>query len=311
MPDEKDEIKSKAESKVKAKAKVKPKAKAEVRAKAKTKTIAKAETKAKANTETKIKAEASSLTFQIKRSNFTVFVALLAFIAGVGVGYLQWGLGGDQVAPLAPTQPGPSGDANGSSTNDQTEEELSFEEQIDAIERFEIDTDAHDPSFGPADASITIIEFSDFECPFCLRYFEQTFPQIKENYEGQIRYIFKDLPLVSIHPNAEPAAASAQCAFEQDAFWEYHDLLFSGGLDLSRSSYEAYAGQLDLDMEEFGLCLDEDRYSDFVQADLEYAIEIGARSTPTFFINGIAIVGAQPYELFAQIIDHELSKAVD
>ncbi len=117
-------------------------------------------------------------------------------------------------------------------------EEVSIAEQIANIDRYEIDIAAHDPVFGPENAPVTIIEFSDFECPFCLRHFQETYPRLLENYEGQIRYIFKDLPLTSIHPNAFPAAIAAQCAFEQDAFWPYHDLLFAGSLGLSSGAYE-------------------------------------------------------------------------
>jgi protein-disulfide isomerase len=289
----------------------KPKTETKAKPKAKAKTQAEIKTQAKVNTKSKAKvnveANDESVTFQIKRSQLTVAVALIAFVAGLGLGYLQWGAGGEQVAVVP--QAGSSGSDNVSLAGESDLEELSIAEQIEAIDRFDISIDGSDPSFGPEDALVTIVEFSDFECPFCKRHFEITYPRIIEEYEGQIRYVFKDLPISSIHPNAIPAAIAAQCAFEQNAFWPFHDLLFGGSLDLSRSSYEAYALQLGLDIDEFLLCLVEDRYLNVVQADLDYARQIGVNSTPTLFVNGIGVVGAQPYEVFAQIIDHELGLA--
>lgn len=258
-----------------------------------------------------------TVTLKFSRSQFFAVTILIVFLFGFGMGYV---LRGRRVAPVAqsvPVQAELTGAENSSSVDDAAaanevvQEELSIGEQIEAIERYEIVIDENDPSFGPVDAAVTIIEFSDFECPFCLRHFETTLPQLLEAYEGQIRYVFKDLPLTSIHPNAFPAAIAAHCAFEQDAFWPFHDLLFGGGLGLSRGSYENYASQLDLNMDDFVTCIDEERYTDVIQADMDYARQIGANSTPTFFINGIGVVGSQPYEVFAQIIDYELSIAAE
>ncbi len=249
-----------------------------------------------------------SITFRFKRTHFYAATVPLAFFAGLAVGFLQWGSQTPEVATTSNTSPQTqlAAGADASTQEQVIEEEQSIAEQINSIERYDIETNELDPSFGPEDALVTIIEFSDFECPFCKSYFEQTHPQLIANYEGQIRFVYKDLPLTSIHPNAAPASNAAMCAFEQEAFWPFHDLLFGGDLELGRASYEEYASHLGLDMQEFVLCLDEERYADVVQADMEYALEIGARSTPTFFINGIGLVGAQPFEVFAQIIDHEL-----
>jgi protein-disulfide isomerase len=249
-----------------------------------------------------------TITFRFKRIHFYAAAIPLAFIAGLAVGFLQWGSQSPEIAASSSNsaQTQLVSEAGDAPQEPEVEQEQSIADQIAGIERYDIEISETDPSFGPEDALVTIIEFSDFECPFCKSYFEQTHPQLIENYEGRIRFVYKDLPLTSIHPNAAPASNAALCAFEQDAFWPFHDLLFGGSLELGRASYEEYASQLGLDMQEFILCLDEERYADVVQADMEYALEIGARSTPTFFINGIGLVGAQPFEVFAQIIDHEL-----
>ena len=167
-----------------------------------------------------------------------------------------------------------------------------------------------DPVLGPADAPVTIVEFSDYECPYCQRYHAETFSQIIETYGDQIRYVFKDLPLTSIHPNAVPAANAAHCAQEQNAFWEYHELLFSMQLGLNNNAYLAYANALGLDEGTFETCLTERRYVDVVMQDTKTLTSFNVQlSTPTFFINGQYLAGAQPFSVFAQIIDAELEKA--
>jgi len=251
----------------------------------------------------------NTLTFRVKRSHFYAVMVPLAFLLGLTVGYLAWsGPEVDPSAQLASSQ----AELEGSQPAAQalpTERPLSVAEQIEALERYDISIEDHDPVSGTANAPITVIEFSDFECPFCQRHFAEVYPRLVADYPDEIRYVYKDFPLTSIHPNAIPAALAAQCAFEQGQFWEFHDLLFGGTQGLSRSSYEAYASQLDLDADAFAACLDEDRYLEAVTADRDYALELGVGSTPTFFINGIPVVGAQPYEVFAQIIDYELGQS--
>jgi protein-disulfide isomerase len=177
-----------------------------------------------------------------------------------------------------------------------------------SIPRYEIPIDAYDAVRGPADAEIVMIEFTDYECPFCQRYYTETFTQIMEVYGDQIFYVVKDLPLVSIHPNAAPAAIAAHCAGEQDSFWEFHALLFSMELGLNNSAYQSYAERLQLDLAAFNECIDSGRYEQTVLADTYILQEIGAPiSTPTFFINGLYVAGAQPFAVFAEIIDAELA----
>ena len=175
-------------------------------------------------------------------------------------------------------------------------------------QRVEVSVD-DDPAWGPEDAPVTIIEFSDFECPFCTRFRKQTYDRIKEAYGDKIRFVYRDFPLVQLHPQAVPAAIAAQCANEQGKFWEYHDLLFLGDKPLGRDTYVAYADQLGLDVDEFSRCIDEERYMDEVQKDFEDGVAAGVRGTPTFFINGVPLVGAQPFENFQAVIEQELQKA--
>jgi protein-disulfide isomerase len=124
-------------------------------------------------------------------------------------------------------------------------------------------------------------------------------------YPNQIRFVYRDYPLISNHPEALPAAEAAGCANEQGKFWEYHEKLFAG--DLSSDAYQKYAQELGLDMNQFSECVQSERYKDEIMADLEWASNFGVSSTPTFFLNGIALVGGYPLEQFTQIIDWELA----
>ncbi len=180
------------------------------------------------------------------------------------------------------------------------------EGEIQQVTRYPVTEDG-DPSYGPADAPITIIEFSDFECPYCQRWHEEVWKKLASAYPTQIRLVYRDFPLYSIHPNAGPAANAAECANEQGKYWEFHDLLFSGAEKLGDAAYQTYASSLKLDLNAFQQCLDENRYEAEVTADFEYATSIGISSTPTFFINGVALIGAQPFEVFQEVIELELA----
>lgn len=247
-----------------------------------------------------------TLHFHIKRSHFYMLAIPLAFLLGLGAGYVNWGRGAAPVGSAA-TAKGTSAAALPTDASGQSSAGGDIASQIAELPRYDIPITADDPVLGPADAPITIVEFADFQCPFCIRHAQETDPRLKANYGDQIRYVYKDFSL-SLHPDAYSAALSAQCAREQDKFWEYHDLLFTGTLGLGREAYDSYAQQLGLDMTAFDQCLDEERYADQVQADYDFGVQLGVSSTPTFFINGIAVVGAQPYDLFAQIIDYELGQ---
>jgi protein-disulfide isomerase len=250
--------------------------------------------------------ENDTLNFQIKRSHFYAITIPLAFLLGLALGYMVWGQG--TVAPLATAASGGENSPVGSELTDpQAPQSDDIASQIASIERIDVTVDKNDPTYGPEDAPITIIEFADFQCPFCQRHFQETYPQLLENYPDQIRFVYKDYPLTSIHPDAFPASLAGMCAYEQDAFWPFHDLLYGGTLGLGSEAYSQYASDLGLDMDAFAQCIEEERFAEDVQADAQYAQQIGVSSTPTFFINGLPIVGAQPYSLFAQVIDYELA----
>ena len=162
---------------------------------------------------------------------------------------------------------------------------------------------------GLNDAPVTIVEYSDFECPFCTRFYENTLPLITSNYieKGKVKFIYKDFPL-GFHTNAQKAAEAAKCAGEQDKFWDMHDRLFERGVSGGVSSFKQYASQIGLDTTEFNNCLDSGKMTSAVQQDFAEGQLKGVTGTPAFFINGQSLVGAQPFEAFQQIIEAELSK---
>lgn len=167
-----------------------------------------------------------------------------------------------------------------------------------------------DPVKGDANAPITIIEFSDFECPFCGKFFRETLPLIQKEYidTGIAKLVYRDFPL-SMHENAQKAAEAAECADDQDKFWEYHDKLFENQGTLDVPSLKQYAIDLGLDGSTFDDCLDSDKYADEVKADMDDGTNKGdVGGTPAFFINGIVLVGAQPFAVFKNVIDSELDK---
>lgn len=250
-----------------------------------------------------------TMQFRIKRTTLYLALIPIAFVAGLAGGYL-WA-GSVQTPTAAPaagaqvTAPVDQGAAVGTQGADSNTQGISS--QLAELPRYEVPVSEDDAALGPADAPITIIEFADFQCPYCQRHAQETYPRLLEQYGDQIRFVYKDFPLSSIHPAAYSAAIAGTCALEQDKFWEYHDLLFSGRLELGRDNYLAYAAELGLDIDAFTTCFDEETYAQSVQEDYNFGTDLGVSSTPTFFVNGIAVVGAQPFSLFAEIIDYELA----
>ncbi|MFH0956236.1 MAG: thioredoxin domain-containing protein [Candidatus Aenigmatarchaeota archaeon] len=165
-----------------------------------------------------------------------------------------------------------------------------------------------DAVLGQASAKVTIIEFSDFQCPYCSRFVLQTFPQIKTNYidTGKAKLIFRDFPL-GFHANAAKAAEAAECAGDQGKYYEMHDKLFGNQSALGIDSYKQWAAELGLNTATFNSCLDSGKYTAEVAADAAAGAAAGVTGTPTFFINGAKLVGAQPYEAFQQAIDAALA----
>jgi len=174
-----------------------------------------------------------------------------------------------------------------------------------------------DPFLGPEDAKVTIVEFSDYQCPFCRIFAEETFGDLKKEYidSGKsVKFVYRDFPL-SIHPSAIISAEATHCADDQNKYWEMQDKIFKEQAKLGQNTiqYEkqdivGWAQELNLNMNEFMACLDGGKYKDEVEKDLQDGISAGVTGTPTFFINGYKIVGAQPLTTFETIIDGELEK---
>jgi protein-disulfide isomerase len=170
------------------------------------------------------------------------------------------------------------------------------------------------PRKGSPDAPITIVEYSDYQCPFCLRYFNETMPQLQPLIEdGTIQYVFKDFPLLNIHPQSQKAHEAAHCARElggENAYWVMHDLLFANQeawASVSMADHveviKELAAEANLPQSEFDTCLDNGRYAETVSNYVAEGIQLGITGTPTFFINGNRLVGAQPISVFQQVIE--------
>jgi len=164
-----------------------------------------------------------------------------------------------------------------------------------------------DPVKGDANAPVTMIEFGDFECPFCEKFYSQILPRLEEEYiiAGKLRLIFRDFPLNS-HQQARPAAEAAECAKEQGKFWEFHDKIFENQQSLSEESYRQWATDIGLNTAQFSDCFDSGKYRSEVEKDFADGSAAGVRGTSIFFINGVKLVGAQPYSVFRQVIDQQL-----
>lgn len=171
--------------------------------------------------------------------------------------------------------------------------------------RYEVPT-AGFPAIGSLDAPIVIVEFGDFQCPLCRDFQERTFKSLLRVYPGKVRFVYRQLPLSSIHPQAFPAAEAALCANDQDSFWAYHDRLFENSEQLGPAVYVRIASDLGLDLAAFRSCLEKEKYRSAIQQDADFAESLGVTGTPAFFINGIALIGDQLLEVFKKIIDQEL-----
>lgn len=183
---------------------------------------------------------------------------------------------------------------------------FNYKEGAQEVERVSIPIGSS-PSLGPVDAPITIIEYSDFECPFCKIFHSQTFETLLQTYPNKIKFVYKQFPIVSLHPNAQIAAEASLCAQDQDKFWQMHGLLFENQNNLDAENIKSLALTLELDHQAFNSCLDTGEKSQAVQDDIEEGTFYGVQGTPTFFINGIKLEGALPIEAFTQVIDSELA----
>ncbi len=219
---------------------------------------------------------------QIAR-NFPLILSLMMLVSvgiGLGVGFLIWGYEPPiEIAPL-----------------DIPED----------AQRYEFSYKEGTPIKGDEDAPILMIEFTDFECPYCLKFNQEVYPLLTKNYDKELKYVFIPFPLDSIHPNAMNASLAAMCADDQGAFWEYRDLVFNAEEGYSKDAFLNYADQLKLDLDQFSGCIDDETYRELIEENIQRAMELGVASTPTFLINGLPVMGAQPYELFAGVIEAEL-----
>jgi protein-disulfide isomerase len=161
------------------------------------------------------------------------------------------------------------------------------------------------PMRGPLTAPVVLVEYTDFQCPYCTR-IQPTIDALRERYGDQLLHVFKNLPL-PMHAQAQLAGEAALCAQDQDKFWEFHDWLFENQRNLSQESMVAQAGVLELDTELFAACIDQKTYTEKVKDDMKEARSFGFTGTPGFLINGRAVTGAQPIEAFEVIIDEELT----
>ena len=160
------------------------------------------------------------------------------------------------------------------------------------------------PTKGSAEAPVTVVEFADYECPYCARA-QATLNTIQETYKDQVRLVFKDFPL-SFHPQAQKAAEAARCAGEQNKYWDYHDVLFSNTKALQVDKLKQYAADLQLDTARFDACLDSGQQAAAVRRDFAQGSQLGVSGTPAFFINGRFISGAQQFSAFQELIDEAL-----
>lgn len=164
---------------------------------------------------------------------------------------------------------------------------------------------AGNPVLGPDNALVTIIEFSDYQCPYC-RQVQPALKRILTEYEGKVKLVFRDFPLRNIHPQAQKAAEAAHCAGEQQKFWPYHDKLFAS-TSLQLEDLKKYAQELELNTEHFATCLDSNKHAHGIDEDMQAGQQVGVSATPSFFVNGFPLSGAASYERFKELVDTALA----
>jgi protein-disulfide isomerase len=164
------------------------------------------------------------------------------------------------------------------------------------------------PSRGAADAPVTIVAFSDFQCPYCATLFS-TLKEIEKNYKDQVRIVYLQFPLSQIHPYAEKAAEASLCANEQNQYWQMHDAMFADQAKLGVDQLRQKAEKLSLDMAAFNACLDSSKYASAIRADIAEGVKAGVKGTPAFFVNGRFYSGSLPYDEIRKVVEEELHRA--
>ncbi len=235
-------------------------------------------------------------TVTINKSTFFYLIAIVMLVIGLGAGYVL----GDKFGGIF----------NGGGTAAAPTQDNGTQ----APARVNLAIDADEPFLGDVKAPVTIVEFSDFQCPYCGKFAVETEPQIIKDYvnTGKVKLIFENFPL-SFHENAKSAAIAAECANQQSKFWDYHSKLFTNQANLSADNYKVWAEDLKLDMDKFNTCTAANETETNVAKDLADGLAAGVQGTPTLLIgnakNGYEmVVGALPYAAFQQAIDAELSK---
>lgn len=209
-----------------------------------------------------------------------------------------------------------NGNSAGSGTTGAGNQPTARPTVIDPVDQEPVEVSIEgEPFLGAKDAPVTLVEFTDYQCPFCKRAFDNNFSQLKEEYldTGKVRYVTRDFPL-AFHQNAKPASLAANCVYDQagdSGYYEYHDLLFNKQSDWEsvsepKEKFVEYANQVGVDEAEFSSCYDKEKFSDEVDEDLADGQTLGVGGTPSFFINGKLLVGAQPYSEIKRVIDAEL-----
>jgi len=252
----------------------------------------------------------------IKKSMFTILIIALVAVITISAFFA-----GSYVTSL---------DSDEITQTDLTEAILKLESKIGNSPQTSIQTNTQsirvsiddDPMKGDPNAPITIIEFSDYECPFCGRFYANTLPLIEKNFinTGKVNFVYRDFPIQSIHPNAVPAAIAAECADDQDSFWSFHDMIFENNDTWSKlkgvsvlNEFEQYAVTLGLNTEEFNTCLESGKHLDEVRNDLQDGQNYGVEGTPGFFIGNekigfTKVSGAKPYPVFEEILEGMLAQ---
>jgi protein-disulfide isomerase len=200
------------------------------------------------------------------------------------------------------------------SRNGQGEAQRAFVDKLKAEAKVEtflkaprVQVAADGPSKGASGAPVTIVEFSDFQCPFCSKA-EDTVDKVMKTYDGKVKLVFRDYPL-PFHPQAQKAAEAAHCAGDQGPakYWEMHKVLFANQKALEPAALKGYAKDLKLDQGKFDKCLDSGEKAKLVEANKKAGEQVGVSGTPAFFVNGVMLSGAQPFEEFKSLIDQELA----
>ena len=228
--------------------------------------------------------EPSLVTIRIRRSTLFVLIAVMAgFVAGFWVSRVV-------VPPARIVVPG-----NASLSNVSTP----------APTKIDVDIARH-PAKGPSNAKVTLVEFIDFQCPFCKKFFDTIRPQIASTYGDKVRWVAVNFP-ISIHPFAQKAAEAAECADRQGSFWLFHDYVYKHQSDLSVPALKKDARAVHLDGHTFDRCLDSGAAKKKVASDIAQGTDYGVTGTPTFFINGYRYPGVTPWAVFKQHIDDALA----